>query len=292
MHVPVLLEATPEYAAIRPDGRYLDVTCGLGGHTAAIAARLTTGIVIAADRDPESLALARANTAPWADRIRFLHSAFSGLRDALRSLGIGKVDGIVADLGVSRYQLTDPERGFSLAAAGPLDMRMNREDAAAPTAAGLVNTWNEKQLADLIYRLGEERRSRAIARAIVRARPIRDTAHLARVVEQAAPRTGRLHPATRTFMALRRAVNREPEELDALLALLPELVAPGGRAVVISFMSLEDRQVKESFRDLVRQGRARLLTRHVVVPSEDEVRANPASRSAKLRALEVIERGG
>jgi 16S rRNA (cytosine1402-N4)-methyltransferase len=200
-------------------------------------------------------------------------------------LGIGKIDGLLADLGVSRYQLTEPERGFSLASSGPLDARMDRSQAL--TAAELVNTLSEKDLADLIFRLGEEGRSRQIARAIVRARPLRDTLHLARVVEGASLRTGRLHPATKTFMALRRAVNRETEELDALLETAPGLIASGGRMVAITFMSLEDRQVKEAFRNLARQGRARLLTKHVVPPGREEIESNPASRSAKLRAVEM-----
>jgi 16S rRNA (cytosine1402-N4)-methyltransferase len=207
------------------------------------------------------------------------------MRQTLAAQGLETVDGILADLGVSRYQLTEPERGFSLAAAGPLDMRMDRSQEL--TAADLVNTANERELADLIYQLGEEGRSRQIARAIVRARPLRDTLHLARIVEGATPRTGRLHPATQTFMALRRAVNRETEELDTLLTNAPDLLASGGRMVVITFMSLEDRQVKEAFRRLSQQGRARLLTKHVVKPGEEEVQANPASRSAKLRAVEM-----
>ena len=285
MHTPVMLEASLEYLAPRPDGTYVDATAGLGGHTAAIAARLTTGTVIALDRDAESLDRARQNTAEWAERIRYRQARFSDLRQALEALGIGKIDGLLADLGVSRYQLTEPERGFSLASSGPLDARMDRSQAL--TAAELVNTLSEKDLADLIFRLGEEGRSRQIARAIVRARPLRDTLHLARVVEGASLRTGRLHPATKTFMALRRAVNRETEELDALLETAPGLIASGGRLVAITFMSLEDRQVKEAFRNLARQGRARLLTKHVVPPGREEIESNPASRSAKLRAVEM-----
>jgi 16S rRNA (cytosine1402-N4)-methyltransferase len=285
MHVPVMLAEALEYLALRPDGTYVDATAGLGGHTAAIAARLTTGTVIALDRDAESLERARQNTAAWAERIRFRQAQFSQLRPALEALGIGKIDGLLADLGVSRYQLTEPERGFSLASSGPLDSRMDRSQAL--TAAELVNTLSEKDLADLVFRLGEEGRSRQIARAIVRARPLRDTLHLARVVEGATHRTGRLHPATKTFMALRRAVNRETEELDALLETAPGLIASGGRMVAITFMSLEDRQVKEAFRNLARQGRARLLTKHVVPPGREEIETNPASRSAKLRAVEM-----
>lgn len=286
MHYPVMLRESLEYLAVRPEGTYLDATCGLGGHTGEIAAQLTTGVVIGSDRDAESLAIARENTAKYADRIRFVQSRFSELRRSLDALGIEKVDGLLADLGLSMYQIRS-ERGFSFSAPGPLSMKMGESEEDTPTAGDLVNTLREKELADLIYRLGEERRSRTIARAIVRARPIRDTLHLAGVIEKAVPRTGRLHPATLTFQALRRAVNREPEELDALLRALPDLVASGGRVVVISFMSLEDRQVKEAFRSLAQGGRARLLTKHVVTPGDDEVRANAASRSAKLRALEM-----
>jgi 16S rRNA (cytosine1402-N4)-methyltransferase len=280
-----MLAESLEYLALRPGGIYADVTAGLGGHTGAIAARLTTGTVIALDRDAESLERARQNTAEWAGRIRYRQARFSEIRQAIEALGIRKIDGLLADLGVSRYQLTEPERGFSLASSGPLDMRMDRSQAL--TAAELVNTLSERELADLIFQLGEEGRSRQIARAIVRARPLRDTLHLARVIEAAASRTGRLSPATKTFMALRRAVNRETEELDALLEAAPGLIASGGRMVVITFMSLEDRQAKEAFRNLARQGRARLLTKHVVKPGMEEIESNPASRSAKLRAVEI-----
>ncbi len=285
MHVPVMLEESLDYLAIRPDGTYLDATAGLGGHTRAIAERLTTGVVIANDRDAESLSTARENSAELTHRIRFQHGRFSELRATLADASVEQVDGLLADLGVSRFQLTEPERGFSLMASGPLDMRMDRSQDAP--ASEIVNTWAEKALADLIYQFGEERRSRRISRAIVRARPIHTTERLARVIEEAVPRTGRLHPATQTFMALRMAVNEEPEELDSLLAIAPDIVKSGGRIVVITFMSLEDRKVKRSFQALVRSGRASMLTRHVVRPSDDEVMRNPPSRSAKLRAVEM-----
>jgi 16S rRNA (cytosine1402-N4)-methyltransferase len=285
MHRPVMLEEALDQLALRPDGIYLDATAGLGGHTGAIAERLTTGLVIANDRDTESLELAKRNTAQAADRIRFHHGEFSTLHEALQENGIDQVDGLLADLGVSRFQLTDAARGFSILTEGPLDMRMDQTKGA--TAADLVNYTAEKALADLIYQLGEERRARKIARAIVRARPIRSTRHLADVVERAAHRTGRLHPATQTFMALRIKVNEEQEELDRLLDVAPELVKSKGRVVVISFMSLEDRKVKNKFRDLDREGRATTLTKRPLRPTEDEVRANPAARSAKLRALEM-----
>jgi 16S rRNA (cytosine1402-N4)-methyltransferase len=274
-----------EYLAVRPDGVYLDATAGLGGHTAAIAARLDRGFVIANDRDAESLEMAKRNTAQWADRIRYHQGSFSELRSALTASGVERVDGLLADLGVSRYQLMEPERGFSLMAEGPLDMRMDRSQGT--TADELINFAAEKELADLIYRFGEERRSRKISRAIVRARPIHTTARLARVIEEAVPRTSKLHPATQTFMALRMAVNDEQGELDRLLLIVPELVRSGGRIVILSFMSLEDRKVKQSLQALARSGRAVTLTKHVVRPAPEETRDNPPSRSAKLRAVEM-----
>ncbi len=274
-----------EWLAIRPEGAFLDATAGLGGHAGQIARRLTAGRVIANDRDPESLELARRNTVEYADRICFHLGTFSQLERALAACGAEKVDGLLADLGVSRHQLTEPARGFSFLAEGPLDMRMNQ--SMGITAADLVNQYAEKALADLIHQLGEERRARRIARAIVRARPIRSTLHLARVVERAVPRTSHLHPATRTFMALRMVVNDEQGELDSLLRIGPELLAAGGRMVVISFMSLEDRKVKERFRGLAAEGRATILTKHPVTPTAEETFSNPASRSAKLRALEM-----
>lgn len=286
MHVSVMAAEVMESLAVRADGVYLDATAGLGGHTALIAERLTKGLVIANDRDAESLEMARHATAEWAERIRFHQGTFGSLARAVREAGFDQVDGLVADLGVSRYQLTEPGRGFSFLSDGPLDMRMDRSSGI--TAADLVNQTAEKALADLIFQLGEERRARKVARALVRARPIRSTLHLANVVERAVPRTGRLHPATKTFMALRMAVNDEPGELDRLLVLPPDLLAHGGRMVVISFMSIDDRKVKERFRELGREGRARVLTKHPLQPTEEEIARNPASRSAKLRVLERI----
>jgi 16S rRNA (cytosine1402-N4)-methyltransferase len=286
MHVSVMPAEVIEYLAIRPDGIYIDASTGLGGHTALIAERLTTGMLIANDRDPMSLEMARRNTAAYGERIRFHQGRFSELRETLWEAGRAAADGVLADLGVSRYQLTDPERGFSFLSDGPLDMRMDQTTGI--TAADLINHTAEKALADLIYQLGEERRARKVARAIVRARPIRSTLHLAGVVERAVPRTGKLHPATKTFMALRMALNDEPGELDRLLAIAPDLLAPGGRLVILSFMSMDDRKVKQRFRELEREGRARVLTKHPIQPSEEEKRQNPASRSAKLRALERL----
>jgi len=290
MHTPVMLNECLEYLALKPDGVYLDASAGLGGHTGAIARRLAelggSGLVLACDRDAESLEMAKANTLAVSSRIRFHQSLFSELGKRLTAEGVSQLDGLLADLGVSRYQLTDGGRGFSLMADGPLDMRMGRD--VPGTAADLVNFESEKELADLIYRLGEERRSRRIARAMVRARPIQTTGQLAKLIEEVVPRTEKIHPATRTFMALRIAVNRELEELDELLESIPRLVKPGGRAVIVTFMSLEDRKVKHSFQALAKAGQARLLTRHVIRPAEEEIRNNPPSRSAKLRALELL----
>ena len=279
-----MLEESLEYLAIREGSVILDATCGLGGHTKAMAERGAT--VLACDRDEESLEMARKNTAEFSERIRFHKAAFVELGEVLEAEKITQLDGLLADLGVSRYQLTESERGFSLMADGPLDMRMDRSETAS--AEDIVNYESEKNLADLIYRLGEERRSRKIARAIVRARPIRTTGQLAKLIEEVVPRTGKLHPATQTFMALRIAVNREQEQLEALLDALPVLVKPGGRVVIITFMSLEDRQVKRAFQELERKGSAKILTRHVVRPTDAEVAGNAPSRSAKLRALEIV----
>ena len=285
-HVPVLLNEALEYLRPQPGGVFVDCTCGLGGHTLALAERLSGGRVIALDRDRDSLALAEGKAGEAGSRITFRQSSFSQLSETLRSLGFGPVDGILADLGVSWYQLTSPERGFSLQQAGPLDMRMDREQEL--TAADLVNRLSERELSDVIFHLGEERRAGRVARAILRARPIRDTRHLAEVVKSAVPRQGRLHPATQVFQALRMAVNDEPAELDALLQQGPEWLRPGGRFAVIAFQSLDDRKVKHAFRDLAKNGPFRLLTKHVVRPGEAEIRENPPSRSAVLRVVEKL----
>ena len=291
-----MLSECLEYLALKPDGVYLDATTGLGGHTGAIARQLAelggSGRVLACDRDAESLELAKISTTDVASRIHFHQSLFSELGKRLTTEEVSQLDGLLADLGVSRYQLTDSGRGFSLMADGPLDMRMTRDmrmgRESSGTAADLVNFESEKQLADLIFRLGEERRSRRIARAIVRARPIKTTGQLAKLIEEVVPRTEKIHPATRTFMALRIAVNHEQEELDALLESIPRLVKPGGRAVIVTFMSLEDRKVKQSFQAMAKAGRAKLLNRHVIRPAEEEFQSNPPSRSAKLRAIELL----
>jgi 16S rRNA (cytosine1402-N4)-methyltransferase len=210
----------------------------------------------------------------------------------VQGLGIAKVDGVLADLGVSSMQLDRPERGFSFREAGPLDMRMSSGEVAedALTADEIVNRWSEKEIADLLYKEAEEHDSRRIARSIVKARPIRDTAHLATVVAGARKQWGRqrLHPATKTFLALRIAVNREMEELGQFLSRTPATLNSGGRWVVMSYHSREDRPVKHAFQEGEREGTLKVLTKHVIVPSDEEQAANPRSRSAKLRCAEKV----
>ena len=281
-HYPVMLAESLEYLALKPGGRYIDMTAGLGGHTTEIAKRLTNGgTLISNDRDAQSLEMAKRTSAEWAERIEYRHSSFTELAQNPPV----DLDGVLADLGVSRFQLTDTERGFSFMTDGPLDMRMDQTKGV--TAGELVNNNPEKMIADWIFQYGEERRARKIAGAIVRARPIRSTLHLAGVVGSAVPRTGPMNPATKTFMALRIAVNGEREELDALLDAAPKMVKPGGRIVIISFMSLEDGRVKNSFRELSKNGLAVILTKKPLEPSSKEVQENPPSRSAKLRAVEM-----
>jgi len=291
-HLPVLLVEVLEWLRIKPDGIYVDATLGAGGHSAAIAARLSSGRLISLDRDAQALAIARERLKEFASRVTLVHTAFSRIAEAVQGLGIAKVDGVLADLGVSSMQLDQPERGFSFREAGPLDMRMSSGELAEDelTAEEIVNRWPEKEVADLLYREAEERDSRRIARSIVRARPIRDTAHLATVVAGVRKQWGRqkLHPATKTFLALRIAVNRELEELGQFLSRTPATLNSGGRWVVLTYHSREDRPVKRAFQDADKAGTLKVLTKHVIVPGPEEQGANPRSRSAKLRCAEKV----
>jgi 16S rRNA (cytosine1402-N4)-methyltransferase len=285
-HTPVLLEEVMQWLQIKPDGIYVDATLGAGGHSAAIARKLQSGRLISLDQDERALELARENLKPWSALVTLVKSPFSRIAEVVRELGIPRVDGVLADLGVSSMQLDQSARGFSFREAGPLDMRMNAE--AELTADEIVNQWSEKEIADLLYREADEHDSRRIAKAIVRARPLRDTAHLATIVAGARKQWGRqrLHPATKTFLALRIAVNREMEELGQFLSRTPATIIPGGRWVVLSYHSREDRIVKHAFQEAERQGTLRVLTRHVIQPGEAEQANNPRSRSAKLRCAE------
>ena len=291
-HVSVLLKEATDFLDIRRGGTYIDATVGLGGHSEAIARRLgPQGRLIGFDKDLQALAIARRRLAAipqeLAPEITLIHASFAELG---RRIPKNSADGLLADIGLSSLQLADPARGFSFQAEGPLDMRMDPHGQR--TADQVVNHMREEELANVIYEFGEERRSRRIARAIVRARPIRTTAHLAQVISAAlrSMKPDRIHPATRTFQAIRIFVNRELEELGALLEAAPGVVRAGGRLVIISFHSLEDRMVKDAMRAGAQRGLYRLLTKKPVTATEKEVRSNPRSRSAKLRAAERTEK--
>jgi 16S rRNA (cytosine1402-N4)-methyltransferase len=291
-HTPVLLDEVLEWLQIKPEGIYVDATLGAGGHSAAIAARLSSGRLISLDRDGQALQIARERLKEFGSLVSFVHLPFSKIAEAVSGLGIAKVDGVLADLGVSSMQLDLPERGFSFRAGGPLDMRMSSGEAAEDTltADEIVNRWSEKEIADLLYQEAEEHDSRRIARSIMNARPIRDTAHLATVVAGARKQWGRqrLHPATKTFLALRIAVNREMEELGQFLSRTPATLNSGGRWVVLTYHSREDRPVKQAFQEGQKQGTLKVLTKHVIVPGPQEEAANPRARSAKLRCAEKV----
>jgi 16S rRNA (cytosine1402-N4)-methyltransferase len=300
-HVPVLLKEAIDFLAVKRGGTYLDATVGLGGHSYEIAKRLgAPGHLIGFDKDPAALEVAErvvgrqsltvSDQRPDWPTVTLLHGSFAELANDQRP---ETIDGILADLGISSMQLSNPARGFSFQAEGPLDMRMN--PMSGETAEQVVNHIDERELADVIYEFGEERRSRRIARAIVRSRPISTTKQLVDVISAAARsmklghyKKDRIHPATRTFQALRIFVNRELDDLKALLEAAPRVLKPGGRLVVISFHSLEDRIVKDAFREGAQQGTYRLLTKKPVTATEEEIDRNPRSRSAKMRAAEKV----
>ena len=293
LHVPVLLEESLEYLQVPPGGVVVDATLGLAGHSAEIAKRLGgKGRLIGFDRDEHAMALAKVRLAGVAEELgtempamEFVSRSFSEIAEVIRP---GTLDGLLADFGVSSLQLDEAKRGFSFRADGPLDMRMDPRSEL--TAQQVVNQADEEDLANLIYEFGEERRSRRIARAIVRARPIETTAELAQVISAVAPamKGEKIHPATRTFQALRIHVNNELGEIQSLLYSVGPLLKPGGRVVLISFHSLEDRIVKDSFRDAARNGVLEILTKKPVMAKEQEALRNPRSRSAKLRAARKL----
>ena len=291
-HVPVLLKDAIEFLNVRAGGTYADCTLGLAGHSAEIATRLgAAGHLIGFDRDPEALDLAtsrldrvREELGSEAPQITLIGEAFSSIAEHVKPASL---DGLLADFGVSSLQLNEAHRGFSFMADGPLDMRMDTR--SGPTAEQVVNEADENELADLIYEYGDERRSRRIARAIVRGRPISTTGQLSRIVASAAPamKQDKIHPATRTFQALRIYVNRELDEIRALLEAAPKLLKPSGRLVVISFHSLEDRIAKDILREYAQKGIFEVLTKKPVTANEEETDRNPRSRSAKMRAAEM-----
>jgi 16S rRNA (cytosine1402-N4)-methyltransferase len=302
-HIPVLVPEVLHGLNVNPGRRYLDGTVGGGGHAVTVLeASAPDGYLLGLDRDPEAVQRAAVRLAPYGARARVVHASYVDLLAVAEREGMLPLDGVLLDLGFSSWQIDDPERGFAFSLEGPLDMRF--DPGSDVTAAMLVNQLPEQDLADLLYRYGEETRSRVIARAILRARPLATTGELAEVVVQAVGRGHRrLHPATRTFQALRIAVNGELEAIETVLPDALRALAPGGRLAVIAFHSLEDRIVKRYFRresqDCIcppslpvcrcdHRRTLREVTRKPVMPSEDEIRANPRSRSAKLRVAEKL----
>jgi 16S rRNA (cytosine1402-N4)-methyltransferase len=288
LHEPVMVAETVETLAPGRGGVFVDCTVGLGGHGRAILEAGATRL-IGLDRDPDALAHAAAALALYADRVELVHADYRDTETVLAARGIAEVGGALADLGVSSMQLDAADRGFSFRRDEPLDMRMDRSQGR--TAAELLAEAPEQEIADVIFQFGEERYARRVARGIVAARrttPIARTGQLAAIVRRSIPSRGhqRIDPATRTFQALRIWVNRELEGLDLFLTSVTRLLAIGARLVVISFHSLEDRIVKQTFRALARGAALRLLTKRPLVPSEAEVARNPRARSAKLRAIE------
>ncbi len=303
-HTPVLLHEVVSLLAPRPGGRYIDGTVGLGGHAVALLTAAGEGAsLLAIDADPDALAVARQRLASFGERVTLVQANFATLQEVASSTGYQQVSGVLLDLGVSSLQFGPRGRGFTFSWDQPLDMRM---DPSLPVSAReIVNDWEEQDLAGVIYQYGEERRSRAIARSIVRARPLMTTAELARAVEQAVGGAGsRIHPATRTFQALRIAVNRELDSLTSALRQAHDLLdVPGGRLAVISYHSLEDRIVKGFFRQAARdclcppelpvcrcghRATVRLVTHGAIQPSPTELAANPRARSARLRVAERL----
>jgi 16S rRNA (cytosine1402-N4)-methyltransferase len=295
-HASVLFQPAIDFLRVRADGTYLDCTLGLAGHSEGILRKLgPQGHLIGFDRDPEALGLAKVRLArvlnemgSEAPRVTLVGEAFSNVAKHVQPASL---DGLLADFGVSSLQFDEAYRGFSFQSAdSPLDMRMDTRQER--TAAQVVNEADERELADLIYEYGDERRSRRIARAIVRGRPVTTTGQLARIVASAVPtmkgamKHDRIHPATRTFQAIRIVVNRELDEIRDLLEAAPGLLKPSGRLVVISFHSLEDRIAKDSLREGAQKGIWEILTKKPVIAGEEELERNPRSRSAKLRAAE------
>lgn len=291
-HIPVMLEEIMQALQVGPGKIYLDGTVGYGGHATAILQRSTPdGVLIGLDRDPEALAAAREELSPYGERCHLWHRNYRDFDDVLTTEKISGLDGLLLDLGVSSVQLTTGPRGFSIQSEGPLDMRMDPD--TEPNAADIVNRWPEKELADLFYHLGEERFSRRYARAIVAARQkqaIRTTRQLADLIAAHCPRRSRhLHPATRIFQALRIAVNDELGALDEFLGKCPQYLKPSGRVAILSYHSLEDRRVKQAFRQAQREGLMDVVNKKPLTPSDTETKQNPRARSAKLRVAERKE---
>ena len=284
-HTAVLLSEVLAYLKPMPGGVFIDATFGAGGHTRALLESTSpTGRVLALDADQAALEAGRQAFSEFGDRLVLRNANFREISQVAAENGFRDVDGVLADIGVSSMMLDDPSRGFSFMREGPLDMRMDREQSL--TAADIVNTYSEREIADILFQYGEERRSRPLARSIVHQRPLSTTTDLVAAIRRVMgpPRYGKIHPATRTFQALRIAVNQELESLETFLDAAPSTLRSGGRLVVITFHSLEDRIVKNKFRAPGRPGN--VVTRKVVTATDEELRANPRARSAKLRVWE------
>ncbi len=302
-HIPVLFDELLTLLQPPVNGRFIDGTLGAGGHTEGLlAASAPDGQILAFDRDPEAIVFTQKRLAKYNERITYIHASYAEMATIAPQQGFDQVDGIMLDLGLSSRQLGDAKRGFAFMHTGPLDMRF--DPTQEPTAADLVNNLDETELANIFWRYGEERRSRAIARIIVANRPLSTTSELADLIANNVRRTGRIHPATQVFQALRIAVNGELDAVETGVHAAIKLLRPGGRFAVISFHSLEDRFVKNTFRDLSRdcvcppeqpfctcdnKARVRLITRKAVKASEAEINNNPRSRSARLRVIEKLE---
>ncbi len=294
-HTPVMPAEVLDYLAVRPGGRYIDCTVGAGGHSAAIlTASAPDGRVLGIDADPDAITEASTRLEPFGERVTLVQSYFDHTAEIAAEHGFVPADGLLCDMGVSSMQLDRPERGFSFREAGPLDMRFGPD--AELTAEDIVNRYSEEALANVLYEYGDEHRSRRIARRIVERRPLHSTLDLAKAVEQVAGKgrqpsfSSRVHPATKTFLALRIAVNQELLLLRSLLASARGLLGFGSRLVILTFHSIEDRIVKQFLRDASRGDSPtfRLLTKKVVRPSAAEVQQNRRSRSARLRAAEAL----
>ncbi len=294
MHEPVLLREVIQFLNIKKDGRYVDATLGLGGHAEAILKELGDhGRLLGLDVDPGSLVRAEHRLQPFGNRSNTRRSNFRGLQGVLRENGWGGIDGLLADLGISSYQLEDPKRGLTFQAEGPLDMRLDPESSR--NVLTVLGTMDEEELRNLLHEFGEMRFAWKLARAISRAFSegrLKTTRDLALLCEVTVRGRGKVHPATRVFLALRAKVNDELGALSALLEQIPQVLEVGGRAVIISFHSLEDRLVKQGFLRFEKEGwgerRFIRVTRKPVGPAEDEIRRNPRARSAKLRVLERV----
>lgn len=301
-HLPVLYTEVLELLRPKPNGRFIDGTLGAGGHTVGfLKASAPNGRVLAFDRDPEAIRYSRERLLHYSSRVTYINASYARMGTLAPANGFEQVDGILLDLGLSSRQLADGQRGFSFIKEGPLDMRY--DSTKGPTAADLLNNLTESELSDILWRFGEVRQSRRMAKLIVDNRPVETTTQLAELIVANTPRRGRIHPATQTFQALRIAVNKELEAVERGVQAATGLLKKGGRLAVISFHSLEDRFVKRFFRDLSRkctcppqqpictcggQAKFRLVNRKVIKPSDQEINDNPRSRSARLRVIEKI----